>query len=944
MTESSKKINQTGMFSGSAGYLESLYDDYCSDSTELSAEWSEQFDELEKTAHGRAVPVSGQIPAEGYISPDDIRRQAAVQRLIRRYQVYGHLNAKLDPLELSDEFFTADLSLGAVGLDESDLNEKFKLDAVENTESVALSKIIEFYEQTYCGSIGYEYMHITDQKRLEWMQERIENPALRPAVTDDEERRQILKLLTMAECMETYLHMKYVGQKRFSLEGGESLIPMLHELVSLCGETGGKEVVIGMAHRGRLNVLVNILGKAPSEVFGEFEGNLPVTESWMKEHGDVKYHQGFSADISTPGGIVHVALAFNPSHLEIIDPVVEGSVRARQHRRGDTTKTEVTPILVHGDAAFAGQGVVMETLNMSHTRGFDIGGTIHVIINNQIGFTTSNKLDARSTVYCTEIAKMVQAPIFHVNGDDPEAVVAVARFAHAYRMEFHTDVVIDLVCYRRYGHNEADEPMMTQPVMYGAIKKIVPTRRKYATYLEEKGVLTAEEAQKMIQDYRDNLDRGEVVAGQIIDPAKTEKMVDWSRFIGAEWSDPVDTTITLKKIGELSAKLQELPENFTLHNRVKKIMDDRQQMAAGKIPVDWGFAEIMAYASLIDEGVPIRLTGEDIGRGTFSHRHALLHDQNSRDVYCPLKSIRNPEDCEMFNSLLSEEAVLAFEYGYATTDPDTLVLWEAQFGDFVNGAQIVIDQFISSGFAKWARFCGLTLLLPHGYEGQGPEHSSARLERFLQLCAGDNMQVCVPSTPAQFFHMVRRQAIRPFRKPLIVMSPKSLLRHKRAVSDVRDLTRYGFQAIIDEIDEEMERDAIERVVVCAGKVYYDLYEFRKHLEVKNVALVRIEQLHPFPTGDFNSLLQSYPNADEVIWCQEEPKNQGAWYQISHLLQKCLTKQQTLKCTSREEAPSPAVGNYRIHMAQQERLVTEALTVSRKIVSLSEERSARANAS
>ena len=832
---------------------------------------------------------------------------------------------------------------GMVGLSESDLSEKFKLDAVEDSASLPLSKIQEFYEQTYCGSIGFEFMHITDPKRLEWIQSRIERPNMRPVVSDSD-RREILKLLTMAECMETYLHMKYVGQKRFSLEGGESLIPMLHELVNLCGETGGKEVVIGMAHRGRLNVLVNILGKSPAEVFGEFEGNLSVTDTYMKEHGDVKYHQGFSADINTQGGIVHVALAFNPSHLEIINPVVGGSVRARQHRRGDTEKREVTPVLIHGDAAFAGQGVVMETLNMSHTRGFDIGGTIHVIINNQIGFTTSNKLDARSTVYCTEVAKMVQAPIFHVNGDDPEAVVAVARYAHAYRMQFHTDVVIDLVCYRRYGHNEADEPMMTQPIMYDAIKKIVPVRRKYATELDERGIVPSAESQKMIQDYRDNLDRGEVVAGQIIDPAKTEKMVDWTRFIDSKWSDPVDTTITLKKIDELTGKLLELPENFTLHNRVKKIMDDRASMAAGKVPVDWGFAEIMAYASLIDEGIPIRLTGEDIGRGTFSHRHALLHDQKSRDVYCPLKSIKEPEDCEMFNSLLSEEAVLAFEYGYSTTDPETLVLWEAQFGDFVNGAQIVIDQFISSGFAKWARFCGLTLLLPHGYEGQGPEHSSARLERFLQMCAGDNMQVCVPSTPAQSFHMLRRQAIRPYRKPLIVMSPKSLLRHKRSVSDVRDLTRFGFQTIIDETEENLDREQVVRVVLCAGKVYYDLFEMRDHLDIEDIAIARIEQLHPFPTSELSYLLQSYPNATEVVWCQEEPKNQGAWYQIWHRMRNCLMKNQTLKCTSRDEAPSPAVGNYRVHLAQQERLITQALTVNRKLVSKSEQRSVTANGS
>ena len=942
MSDTSSNSSSTGIFSGSVEYLESLYEDYQADLPELAADWKGNFQTLDATVHKPTIQPTDTASLEGYVSQDDIRRQAAVQRLIRRYQVYGHLNARLDPLELSDQFFTADLSLGVVGLTENDLDEKFKFDAVEDSASMPLSKILNFFEKTYCGSIGYEYMHITDPKRLEWIQSRVEKSNMRPVITDAD-RAEILKLLTMAECMETYLHMKYVGQKRFSLEGGESLIPMLHELVNLSGESGSREVVIGMAHRGRLNVLVNILGKSPAEVFGEFEGNLPVSDAYMKEHGDVKYHQGFSADINTPGGIVHVALAFNPSHLEIINPVVGGSVRARQHRRHDKEKTEVTPVLIHGDAALAGQGVVMETLNMSHTRGFDIGGTIHVVINNQIGFTTSNKLDARSTIYCTEVAKMVQAPIFHVNGDDPEAVVAVARYAHAYRMQFHTDVVIDMVCYRRYGHNEADEPMMTQPVMYNAIKKIVPVRRKYAAELDTRGIVSSVESQKMIQDYRDNLDRGEVVVGQIIDPAKAEKMVDWSRFIGSKWSDPVDTTVTLKKIAELCKKLLELPENFTLHNRVRKIMEDRGKMAAGKISVDWGFAENMAYASLIDDGIPIRLTGEDVGRGTFSHRHALLHDQNSRNVYCPLKSINEPEDCQLFNSLLSEEAVLAFEYGYSTTDPETLVLWEAQFGDFVNGAQIVIDQFISSGFAKWARFCGLVLLLPHGYEGQGPEHSSARLERFLQLCAGDNMQVCVPTTPAQMFHLLRRQGIRAYRKPLIVMSPKSLLRHKRSVSDVKYLTRFGFQVVIDETDENIDRENVVRLILCAGKVYFDLLEMREHLEIQDIAIARIEQLYPFPTSELNFLMQSYPNATEVVWCQEEPKNQGAWYQISHRLRACLMKNQMLTSASREAAPSPAVGNYRVHLAQQERLITQALTVNRQFVSKSEKRGVKANA-
>lgn len=938
MSKSRETVNTNGISSANLAYLESLFDEYESAPENVPQAWRDTFNSLDQVP---ASTVPAASSTEELVSTDYLRRQAAVQRLIRRYQVYGHLNAKLDPLGLTDEWFSADLDLHSVGLEKADLKERFKFDAVFGSQYVSLEQIIEYYQKTYCRSIGYEYMHISDPNRLNWIQSRIENVSLDNLITDDD-RKQTLRLLTMAECMETYLHMKYVGQKRFSLEGGESLIPIMYELVQRSGISGGKEVVIGMAHRGRLNVLVNILGKAPAEVFGEFEGTLSLADHWAQEHGDVKYHMGFSSDINTPGGIVHVALAFNPSHLEIIDPVVTGSVRARQHRRDDDSKKEVTPVLVHGDAAFAGQGVVMETLNMSHTRGFEVGGTIHVIINNQIGFTTSNKLDARSTVYCTEIAKMVQAPIFHVNGDDPEAVVSVARLAHAYRMEFHTDVVIDLVCYRRYGHNEADEPMMTQPVMYNAIKKVAPTRRQYAQKLIDQGVVSDQETQKMVMEYRDNLDRGEVVAGQIIDPAKLKKIVNWAPYFRAEWSDPVDTTVTLKNIKRCTAKLAELPENFTLHSRVKKIMTDRSKMAAGKLMVDWGFAETMAYASLIDDGTSIRLTGQDVGRGTFSHRHALIHDQNSRDVFCPLKSIGYPEDCQIFNSLLSEEAVLGFEYGYATTDPDTLVIWEAQFGDFANGAQIVIDQFISSGFAKWGRLCNMVLLLPHGYEGQGPEHSSARLERFLQLSADGNMQVCVPTTPAQVFHMLRRQAMRYYRRPLVVMSPKSLLRHKRAVSDVRDLSRYGFQTIIDEINEDIDREAVVRVILCSGKVYYDLLEMRELRGIDEAAIIRIEQLHPFPVHELTQILRSYPDAEEIVWCQEEPQNQGAWYRIWHRLRECRRKSQKIICSSRPEAPSPAVGHYRMHLAQQEQLVSEALSIVRNVVPISQPRSARSN--
>ena len=922
------RLDETFLAAGSAAYLDEIYEQYASDPDAVSAEWRETFEILEKSPFGN--DADGQKAVSGAaIDPEHLRKQGAVLRLIRKYHVFGHLQAKLDPLELTNYDTWADLSLEGVGLSEADLDSRFAMDPMIDTTMIPLREIIERYESIYCGSIGYEYIYLTEQKRLMWLQDRVErNVAQELSEFSDEERIDILQQLTMAEGLETYLHTKYVGQKRFSLEGGESLIPALHELIQLSGIVGGKEVVIGMAHRGRLNTLVNILGKAPATLFGEFEGD-PKHTSKSARQGDVKYHQGFSSDIDTPGGVVHVALAFNPSHLEIIDGVVEGSVRARQHRRQDHSRNAVVPILVHGDAAFAGQGVVMELLNMSHIRGFETGGTIHIIVNNQIGFTTSNRLDARSTLHCTEIAKMVQAPIFHVNGDDPEAVVYVTRLAHAYRTEFHTDVVIDIVCYRRYGHNEADEPTMTQPVMYGAIKSRDPIRRRYGTRLVEDGVLQEEQLTRMLLDYRDSLDRGEVVVGQVTDPQKAEKMVDWTPYLGGSWTEPVDTTITLITIRRLTEKLAQLPEGFSLHPRVQKIVNDRSEMSKGKIPIDWGFAEVTAYAALVEEGYQVRLSGQDSGRGTFSHRHALLHDQNSRKVYVPLKSIGEPHDCQVYNSVLSEEAVVAFEYGYAATDPQSLVIWEAQFGDFANGAQIVIDQFISSGESKWGRLCGLTMMLPHGYEGQGPEHSSARLERFLQLCAKENMQVCVPTTPAQQFHLLRRQVMRKYRKPLIIMSPKSLLRHKQSVSDVRDLTRYGFQLIIDEIEENFNREEVDRVILCAGKVYFDLLAMRQRLKMHKVVILRIEQLYPFPRDDLRALLSTYPNARDVVWCQEEPKNQGAWFHMRSRVKSCLADGQNLRRASRGGAASPAVGHYRAHLNQQQELINRALAVGKR---------------
>jgi 2-oxoglutarate dehydrogenase E1 component len=727
----------------------------------------------------------------------------------------------------------------------------------------------------------------------------------------------------MAEGLERYLATKYPAQKRFSLEGGDSLIPLLHDLIQHCG--GGhtvEDVVIGMAHRGRLNVLVNVLGKSPADLFTEFEGQYDLKT--LKGSGDVKYHKGYSADLRTAGGNVHVALAFNPSHLEIVGPVVEGSVRARQERRGDERGDKVMAVLLHGDAAFAGQGVVMETLQLSQARGFYTGGTVHIVINNQVGFTISDPRDARSTLYCSDVAKMIEAPILHVNGDDPEAVVFAARLALEYRMKFHKDVVIDLVCYRRLGHNEADEPAATQPMMYRVIRGKQTPRQLYAQRLVADGVLGADQAEAMTEEYRRGLDEGKPQVRQSLGLIGNKHTIDWSKYADVDWTEPVHTGVKLELLRALGERTTTFPEGLELHRQVARVVEDRRKMAAGELSVDWGFAEICAYASLLDQGIGIRITGQDSARGTFFHRHAVGHCQETGATYVPLEHVK-PEQprFSVIDSLLSEEAVMGFEYGYSTTDPNSLVIWEAQFGDFANGAQVVIDQFISSGEAKWGRICGLTLFLPHGYEGQGPEHSSARLERFLQLCAENNMQVCVPSTPAQMFHMLRRQMLRDFRKPLIVMTPKSLLRHKLSVSELPELAGGRFMNVIDEIDD-LQAGQVRRVVFCSGRVYFDLLEARRADEAREVAIVRLEQLYPFPTDEYAAVLRRYPNASEVVWCQEEPQNQGAWYQIRHRLQEPLTARQELLYAGRAPSAAPATGIPQLHSSQQRGLVGAAL--------------------
>ena len=928
----------TPLAGGNASYVEALYEQYLSDPQSVPSDWRRFFSEAalaggkadgHDIAHGpiRAA-VRARARALRSVAPKptaagDSAKQGAVSRMIQLYVNRGHLIANLDPLGMTRRPVPRVLELDYFGLSEADLDSEFftgsRSDAI--AKRLKLREILTQLKRIYCATIGAEFAHISDSEERLWLQDRFQAIRLHERFSA-EEQKVTLWQLTAAEALERYLHTKYVGQKRFSLEGGESLIPLLDELIQQIGMRGVEEVIMGMAHRGRLNVLVNILGKSPSVLFSEFEGHFD--RNALAGSGDVKYHKGFAADLKTPGGTVHAVLAFNPSHLEVVDPVVEGSVRARQERRGAEAWAAVIPVLIHGDAAVAGQGVVTETMQLSQARGFCTGGTIHIVVNNQVGFTMSDPRDARSTLYCTDVAKMIEAPILHVNGDDPEAVVFVTRLAVEYRMKFRKDVVIDLVCYRRHGHNEADEPAATQPLMYQVIRAKATTRQIYAERLTATGVIAAGEADAMVEEYRRGLDEGKSQARAALGPVGNVHTVDWSRYANATWTEIVRTNLDPAQLHALAAKMNEVPKDFVLHPRVARIIQDRAKMAAGELPLDWGFAELLAYASLLKQGHKVRLTGQDSGRGTFFHRHAALYDQKTGARHVPLDHLSADQPrFAVIDSVLSEEAVMGFEYGFATADPETLTIWEGQFGDFANGAQVIIDQFISSGEAKWGRLCGLVLFLPHGYEGQGPEHSSARLERFLQLTAEANIQVCVPSTPAQMFHMLRRQMVRNYRKPLVVMTPKSLLRHKVSVSTLRDLTEGRFQTVINEIDE-LRPDEVERVVLCAGKVFFDLLEQRRADQLRNVALVRIEQLYPFPTDEYVAAIDRYPNAREIVWCQEEPQNQGSWYQIRHRLQEGLSPGHTLLYSGRPGAAAPAVGIYQLHVEQQHSLVNAAL--------------------
>ena len=912
---------------GNAEFLDALYLAYRTDPQSVDVRWRDFFAGLDNGVSARVSAGPQTANAASGMTRREMSHftelQMKVVALINANRYRGHRGADIDPIKVYKRPPVPDLDPERYGFGEGDLDRVFNTGTLHiGRPEATLREIHELLRDTYRGSIGTEVTHLSSTEQKRWVQERLEVCRGRPSF-DAAKKRDILRWVTAARKLEDYLHRKYVGQKRFSLEGGENLIPLLDEVIQDAGSRGVREAVIGMAHRGRLNVLVNILGKHPKALFGEFEGEIDVGVG----SGDVKYHLGFSSTVATPGGPVHLVLAFNPSHLEIINPVVEGSVRARQERRGDSAREQVLPILIHGDAAFSGQGVVTETLNLSETRGYGTGGTVHVVVNNQIGFTTSDPLDSRSTLYCTDVAKLVQAPIFHVNGNDAEAVVFVANLAFDFRMRFKKDVVIDMICFRRYGHNEADEPLATQPMMYKKIRDQPGPRKFYADRLVAEGVVEPGEPEAMADDYLTALEANRVVSRPVVDDSVNRHLANWMPYVGTSWRAPGDTTLTIERIERLGRKLCEYPaDDFELHRSVKRIIDARGEMARGERPMDWGFAENLAYATLLEDGHSVRLSGQDSQRGTFFHRHAVLHNQKRFGTYTPLEHLFDGQPrFRAINSMLSEVAVLGFEYGYCTAEPEGLTIWEAQFGDFVNVAQIVIDQFLSSSEAKWRRFCGLVLMLPHGYDGQGPEHSSARLERFLQLCAEDNMQVCVPTTPAQMFHLLRRQLLRPYRKPLAIMSPKSLLRHRLSTSTREDLCTGGFQVLIDEIDN-VDPAQITRLVLCSGKVYYNILEQRREDGLRHVAIVRVEQLYPFPEEEIRATLEKYPKATEICWAQEEPRNQGSWFFMlsRRHLAGCIQRKHKLVYAGRDYSASPAAGYLNVHTSQQRALVETAL--------------------
>ena len=928
------------LFGGNAPYVEEMYENYLANPGSVPETWREYFDALQHVpaadgSQSKDVPhlpvinafaerakMGGTRVVMASTDAEMGKKRTAVQQLIAAYRNLGVRWADLDPLKRTERENIPELDPAFYGFSDADQEAIFD---TSNTffgkETMSLRELLNSLRETYCGSIGAEFNFITNQDHKRWWQQKLESIRSKPTFNADK-KKHILDRLTAAEGLERFLHTKYVGQKRFSLEGGESFIASMDELINEAGTKGIQEIVIGMAHRGRLNVLVNTMGKMPKDLFAEFDHTAPED----LPSGDVKYHQGFSSDVTTRGGPVHLSLAFNPSHLEIVNPVVEGSVRSRMDRRNDPHGKQVLPVLVHGDAAFAGQGIVMETLALAETRGYSTGGTVHIVINNQIGFTTSDPRDSRSTLYCTDIVKMIESPVLHVNGDDPEAVVLATQLALEFRLEFAKDVVVDIICFRKLGHNEQDTPSLTQPLMYKKISQHPGTRKLYADKLATQG-LGATLGDDMVKAYRAALDEGKNTEDFVLTNFKSKFAVDWAPYLGNKWTDAGDTSIPMAEWKRISQKITTIPSTVTPHQLVKKVLDDRAAMGRGDIPVDWGMGEHMAFASIVASGFPVRLSGEDCGRGTFTHRHAVVHDQNREKwdtgTYVPLQNVSETQaPFTVIDSILSEEAVLGFEYGYASNDPNTLVIWEAQFGDFANGAQVVIDQFIASGEVKWGRVNGLTLMLPHGYEGQGPEHSSARVERFMQLAADANMQIVQPTTASQIFHVLRRQIVRNLRKPLIIFTPKSLLRNKDATSPISEFTKGSFQTIIPE-NKELKTDKVKRLVVCSGKVYYDLAKKREELGHDDTAIIRVEQLYPFPHKAFSTELKKYPNVTEIVWTQDEPQNQGAWFYVQHYIHENMLDGQKLAYSGRAASASPAVGYSHLHQEQQKSLVEGA---------------------
>ena len=931
-----------------AAFLADLYARWATNPSSVDASFADLFAAMNDEARAVLEDASGaswaprpsfgdDAATPGGLDPAQARAATITSlralMLIRSYRVRGHLEAQLDPLGLQTPHKHAELDPATYGFTDADLDKPIFIDNVLGRETATLRQIMQILRQSYCGPIGVEFMHIQDPGQKSWIQRKVEGAPWNTDLNADE-KRTVLRQLTEAEGFEAFCQKRYVTTKRFGLEGGEITIPSLHAMIETAAAAGVVEVAIGMPHRGRLNTLVNIVKKPLTALFSEFGGESFKPDD-VQGSGDVKYHLGTSTDIEVAGHTVHLSLQPNPSHLEAVDPVVVGKVRARQDNAGDTKmRGSVMAILMHGDAAFAGQGLVYETLAMSQLIGYRTGGTIHLVVNNQIGFTTV-PAHAYSGLYCTDVAKSIQAPILHVNGDNPEAVIFCSRMAAEYRMKFASDIVLDIVCYRRHGHNETDEPAFTQPLMYQAINQLKTTRTLYAEKLAAEGTVSAADSKAMLDDFTKTLDDANAAA-KSYKPNKADWLEGhWAGFTPADQQEVELTeeptavsTDTLKQIG---AALSHVPDGFNLNPKITRQLEAKAQAIETGEGIDWATGEALAYGSLLLEGSRIRLSGEDTQRGTFSQRHAVLIDQTNQHEYTPLNNIAPDQaKIEIYNSLLSEAGVLGFEYGYSLADPRTLVLWEAQFGDFANGAQVIIDQFLASGETKWLRMSGLVLLLPHGYEGQGPEHSSARIERYLQLCAERNMYVCNLTTPANYFHALRRQLHRNFRKPLIVFEPKSLLRHKLAVSPLVDFAEgTRFHYVIPEIDQIAEPDQVRRVAICSGKVYYDLLAERRAKDIKDIALIRLEQMYPFPEISLGRALAPYANAD-VVWCQEEPENAGAWTFVDRRIEKVLSrldmKVRRPAYVGREAAASPATGLAKAHMAQQARLVATVLGI------------------